>query len=279
MKLAVNLWTVYGWNLPETPGPDVVKALAEMGSQGVELIVDEGPNSPEVLLSRKVELMTLLADAGLTVPGVGTTLFWRYNLASQDKDLRRRGIELIRQGCEVANAFEAPCVLILAGQQEPHIEYARSYATAISSVREAAQYAADMGVVIGVENVQGNFVSSPGEYAQFLADVDHPAVQAYLDFGNGASIGPSYPENWITAVRGRTATVHAKDYDTALKSYVCCGLGDLNWADIFAALEDIGYDGYLTVETPPRGYGASQPTLASGLHAAQTSLSWLAHFI
>jgi hexulose-6-phosphate isomerase len=279
MKLAVNLWTVYGWDLSETVSAEVVKALAAMGSQGVELIVDETYNTPELLLSRKQELSALLAEAGLGVPGVGTTLFWRFNLASQDDNLRRRGIELIREGCRVAQAFGGGVFLILAGQQEPGTEYARSYETAITSVRQGAEYAADLGVVIGVENVMSNFVCSPGEYAQFIADVDHPSVQAYLDFGNGVSVGPSYPENWITAVKGRIAAVHAKDYDRAFKAYVCCGLGDMPWEETFSALKSAGYDGYLTVETPPRGYGAGQPTRAAGLHAARTSLQWLAQFV
>ncbi len=279
MKLGVNLWTVYGWDLPEGVSAEVLKALAEMGCQGIELVVDENYNSPEELLRRRQELSALLAEMGLEVPGVGTTLFWRYNLASQDEALRRRGLALIREGCRVAEAFGAGAFLVLAGQQEPRTEYARSYETAINSLRQGAKYAADRGVVIGVENVQSNFISSPGEYAQFIADVDHPAVQAYLDFGNGMSVGPSYPENWITAVKGRIATVHAKDYDREFEAYVCCGLGDLSWEDTFSTLKEIGYNGYLTVETPPKGYGKGQPSLAAGLHAARTSLQWLAQFI
>lgn len=279
MKLGVNLWTVYGWDLPEMVSADVLGALAAMGSQGVELIIDEHHNTPESLLRRKEELGSLLADAGLEVPAVATGLFWRYNLASQDEDVRARGMELIRQGCGVAQAYGAKCVLILAGQQETHVEYARSYTTAITSVREAAEYAVDQGIVIGVENVQGNFLCSPAEYARFLADVDHPSVQAYLDFGNGASVGPGYPENWIMAVKGRIAQVHAKDYDVGFESYACCGLGDLVWEDVFSALRAVGYDDYLIVETPPRGYGRGRPTRAAGLHAARTSLSWLAQFV
>jgi L-ribulose-5-phosphate 3-epimerase len=245
----------------------------------VELIIDGHHNTPESLLRRKEELGSLLADAGLEVPAVATGLFWRYNLASQDEDVRARGMELIRQGCGVAQAYGAKCVLILAGQQETHVEYARSYTTAITSVREAAEYAVDQGIVIGVENVQGNFLCSPAEYARFLADVDHPSVQAYLDFGNGASVGPSYPENWITAVKGRIAMVHAKDYDVGFESYVCCGLGDLVWEDVFSALRAVEYDDYLIVETPPKGYGRVRPTRAAGLHAARTSLSWLTWFV
>jgi sugar phosphate isomerase/epimerase len=279
MKLAVNLWTIYGWNLPEPVSAEVLRALAQMGSQGVELVVDEGPNAPGALVSRRQELSALLTALGMEVPGIGTTLFWRYNLASQDESLRGRGLELIRNGCRVAQAFGAPVLLILAGQQEPRTEYARSYATSIETVRQGAQIAAEMGVVLGVENVNTSLLGSPGEYAHYLADVDHPAVQAYLDFGNGMGVGPSYAENWVTAVQGRIAAVHAKDYDHAANSYVCCGLGDVAWEETFAALRSVGYEGYLTVETPPRGHGSGQPTRAAGLHAARTSLQWLAQFL
>jgi len=41
MKLGVNLWTIYGGELPEAASSEVIKALAEMGSQGVELAIDE----------------------------------------------------------------------------------------------------------------------------------------------------------------------------------------------------------------------------------------------
>jgi sugar phosphate isomerase/epimerase len=82
MKLAVNLWTVYGWNLPEPVSADVLRALARMGSQGVELVIDDGANSAEILLNRRQELSALLAECHLETPSIGTALFWRYNLAS-----------------------------------------------------------------------------------------------------------------------------------------------------------------------------------------------------
>jgi len=278
MKLGVNLWTVYGWELPEPVSGELIKALAEMGSQGIELVLDEGHNTPEILLERREELTALLADTGQEVSSVGTVLFWRYNLASQDEVLRGRGIETIRAGCRVARAFGAPVFLVVAGQQERGMEYARSYETAVDSLRQAASYAADQGVIIGVENVPSNLLCSPGEYARFIADVDHPSVQAYLDFGNGASIGSGYPENWITAVRGRTAMVHAKDYDQGFKAFVCCGQGDLDWNAVFSALRQVAYDGYLIVETPPKG-GRVEPSRAAGLQAAHASLAWLDQFV
>ena len=276
MKLAVNLWTVYGWNLPEPVSVEVLRELARLGSQGVELVIDDGENSAETLLDRHQELSALLAEFHLETPSIGTALFWRYNLASQDESMRRKGLELVHDGCRVAQAYGAPVLLILAGQQEAQTEYTRSYTTSVETMRQAARIAADAGVTLGVENVGTSLLGSPGEYAGYLADVDHPSVQAYLDFGNGMSVGPSFAENWVTAVAGRIAAVHAKDYDGAVNSHVCCGLGDVDWERTFAALRAAGYDGFLTVETPPRGHGSRPPaTRAAGLHAARTSLQWL----
>lgn len=276
MKLAVNLWTVYGWDLPAPVSAEVLRALARMGSQGVELVIDDGANSAEALIARRQELAALLAECQLETPSIGTGLFWRYNLASQDETMRRKGLELVRDGCRVAQAYGASVLLVLAGQQEAQTDYARSYATSVETMREAAQIAAAAGVTLGVENVRKSILGSPGEYARYLADIDHPAVQAYLDFGNGMSVGPSFAENWVTAVAGRIAAVHAKDYDGVVDSHVCCGLGDVNWGRTLAALRDAGYTGFLTVETPPHGHGGRAPqTLATGLHAARTSLQWL----
>jgi L-ribulose-5-phosphate 3-epimerase len=278
MRVGMNLWTIYGWNLPEFVSPDVLRSIGKLGVRGVELVLDDGANSADQLLSRRAAVQAILTECGLEVPSVASARFWVHNLASQDAAVRQRGLDHIRDGCQVTRAYGAKVFLVVAGQGEPRTEYARTYATAVASLREAASYAADQGVVIGVENVGTNLLCSPGEYAQFLADVDHPAVQAYLDFGNGFSVGNGYAENWVTAMRGRIAMVHAKDYDRSLKAHVCCGLGDVPWDDVFTALRDVGYDDYVTVETPPLG-GRGKIPLAVGLNAAETSARWLSRFI
>jgi L-ribulose-5-phosphate 3-epimerase len=278
MRIGINLWTIYGWSLPELVSADVLRAIGALGATGVELVLDDRSNSADELLGHQAELKAILAESGLAVPSVASALFWRYNLASQDPSTRQHGIEIIRDGCRVAQAYGAKVFLIVAGQQEPRTPYAKTYATAVATLREAATYAADLGITIGVENVGTSLLCSPGEYAGFLADVAHPSVQAYLDFGNGASVGNGFGENWVTALQGRIAMVHAKDYDRGLRTHPCCGQGDVAWEDVFAALREVAYDDYLIVETPPReGRGLSNR--AAGLAAAETSARWLTRFV
>jgi L-ribulose-5-phosphate 3-epimerase len=278
IKIGVNLWTVYGWNVPEPILPEVLRAVGGTGVAGVELVLDESANTADALLGRRAELQAALASAELEVPSVATTLFWRYNLASQDPQVRRRALGIVRDGCRLARGYGARVFLVVAGVQEHNTEYARTYDTAVETFQEAARLADGDGVILGIENVPSSFLSTPREYAQFLADVDRPAVRAYLDPANGAALGNGYPENWVTAVRGRIAMAHAKDYDRRLRVHVPCGQGELGWDAIVATLRSVGYDDYLMIETPPMG-GQGRFGVEAGIAAAETSAKWLRRYV
>ena len=276
-KVGVNLWTVYGWSPPETVTPEMLRTIGALGGQAVELVVDEAQNTEEALLARKDVLLAALQESGMDVPSIASALFWRYNLASQDASLRAKGLALVEQECRVAQAFGAGAILIVAGIQEPHTDYDRSYETAVATVRQAAASAEKYGVAIGVEHVPANFLTTPREYARFLSDVGHPLVQAYVDVGNAWGTYGGYPENWVNAVRGRIAMAHVKDY-SAQGGFDVCGRGNLDWHAALGALRGAGYRGALMVETPP-GYGRGEPDIAAGIEAARASVGWLRDFV
>ncbi len=276
-KLGLSLWTIYGWKPEETVNPEMLKAIAGMGAQAVELVVDESYNTEELLLKHRPELQAALEAVGLEVPSVASGLFWQYNLGSQDAALRQKATGLIQKECRLARAFGAHAILIVAGLQEPNTEYDRTYETAVHTLRGVAGYAQDYDVVIGVEHVPANFLTTPREYARFLADVGHPNVQAYVDIGNarGTYNGPS--ENWVRAVRDRIAMVHVKDWSPKT-GFEICGRGELDWDSSMAALEEAGYQGAFIIETPP-GYGHGGQDIPAGLEAARESLSWLKGYL
>jgi len=274
MQLGMNLWTVYGWRLPARPDEQVIAALAAMGVRAVELVVDEDANSVENLLAHREELQALLTKYGMVVPSIASALFWQYNLGSTDAETRNHAVNIIEGMCQVAQAFGASTVLIVAGLQEPHTPFVQTWDNAVRSVRRAARTAEELDILIGVENVGCNFLSSPGEMAGFIADVDHPQVGVYLDLGNAMSLLNGYPENWCTTLAGKIVCVHIKDYDPELGRSVNCGEGKLPWAEVLPVLKACGYDGYLFIETPPN----PASDLDGGLAAAQASLTGMKPF-
>ncbi len=274
MKIGMNLWTVYSWDMPEHLSEYVAKALAEMGIDAVELVVDEGANGVEALLADQQEVKATLDRYGLKVPSIASGLFWRYNLASRDEDVRQHAISLAKGSCRVAAAYGAKAILVLGGLQEPHTPFALTWNNAIRSLREVGRAAEECGVLVGVENVASNFLDSPGEMARFLEDVGHPNVGCYLDLGNVMYVLKGYPENWCTALAGRIAAVHVKDVSRKTGAIVNCGQGDLPWGQVLPVLRESGYDGYLMVETPPTSGG-----IDAGLAAARQSYAGLKPFV
>ncbi len=274
MKIGMNLWTVYGWQMPEHISAHVAGALAALGVEGIELVVDEGANSVDRLLADQQDIKATLAQYGLRVPSVASGLFWQRNLAARDEPERRRAVELAKGACRVAAAYGAKTILVLGGLQEPHTPYALSWNNAIRSLREVARLAEELGVLVGVENVASNFLCSPREMANFIEAVGHPNVGAYLDLGNAMYVAKGQPENWCTALAGHIVAVHVKDVERKTGAIVNCGRGDLPWGEVLPVLKECGYDEYLFVETPPDSGG-----IEAGLQAASESYVGLKPFV
>jgi hexulose-6-phosphate isomerase len=77
-------------------------------------------------------------------------------------------------------------------------------------------------------------------------------VGALLDTGNLIAFG--YPDQWIRILGPRIKEIHLKDYRESaggIGGFVGLLEGDVNWPEVIAALNEIGYDGFLTAEVFP----------------------------
>jgi len=280
MKIAVNLWTIYGWKPEDTLSEDVLNKLKIFGAEGIELIMDEHHFAMDKLLESLPRFSSYLQRYGLDASGVATGLFWQYNPGSQQPEVREKVLQIIRNECKIAQAYGAPIVLVIPGMQESRVDYNQTYETAVKTIRQGAEYAAEYNVTIGLENVATNFLQSPREFIKFLRDVDSPNVRAYFDMGNVLAAHQDYPENWICTLGERILCVHAKDYDKANTSpsgFRLCGKGSLDWMEIFTALRRVSYDGFVVIETPPgNGVGVA---LETGLQAAKLGIDWLREYV
>jgi L-ribulose-5-phosphate 3-epimerase len=131
------------------------------------------------------------------------------------------------------------------------------------SVKKLIPIAEETKVLIALENVWNNFCVRPELFKWLVASFQSPWVKAYFDIGNhvkysvvvqGDEVKTAYPpELWIRTYGPLLAKVHMKDYKIAAdgKSGKFCPIGDgsVNWPAVRQALEDVGYDGWLTDET------------------------------
>ena len=115
-----------------------------------------------------------------------------------------------------------------------------------------APYAAARGVVIGIENIWNKFLLSPLEMRDYIDEIASPWVGVFLDVGNMLAFG--YPQHWIRILGRRIRKIHFKDYRRGmpgLAGFVDLLAGDVDWAAVTDALEEIGYAGWVNAEMCP----------------------------
>ncbi len=202
---------------------------------------------------------------------------------AKDPAKRKAAVKTTRRLVEVAEAYGAPVMLLVPGRVggvempkpsqfdlefDPRtLELKRAAASggfaayvaaqndatkyAQDALAELAPFAAERGVVLGLENVWNNLWVKPDFMAAFVRSFENPWVKAYLDLGNHVRYAPA--EKWLAALSDQIVKLHIKDFriDRAAPnegSFVRLGEGTIDWKRVRRAIDAIGYNGWVSVE-------------------------------
>jgi L-ribulose-5-phosphate 3-epimerase len=144
---------------------------------------------------------------------------------------------------------------VVKGDNEKYKAYIEAHNRSMDSARERVAalipVAEETKVVIALENVWNNFCVKPAIFKWMVASFKSPWVKAYFDVGNHVKyITP--PEVWIREFGSLLAKVHIKDFqlnpDNHGGRFVHPRDGSVNWPAVRQALDDVGYNGWLTIE-------------------------------
>lgn len=255
MKKGISIWS-----FPNQPLKDSF-ALAKMaGFDGVEVALDE---TGEINLnSTEEELLAIKKSAeecGIELYSVASGLYWSYWLTDDDASIREKAKSIVKKQLEVAKILGCDTILVLPGCvnaefNDPNkiVDYKVAYQRSLDAINELKGYAEELKVNIGLENVWNKFLVSPMEMNDFIEKIGSDYVGSYFDVGNVLFNG--YPEHWIRILGNKIKKVHFKDFRTnpgGLNSFVDILAGDVNYPEVMKALEEVGYDGWVTGEMIP----------------------------
>lgn len=160
--------------------------------------------------------------------------------------------ESIRLSVRAAELLGSNVILVAFFKDSaPDMKREESYGPVVATLQKAAVGAAEAGVVLGLENSL-----NPADNGKLVDLIGHPAVRVYYDLYNMETYGhrgESVPGVKLLG-RERICAVHVKNGDKLLETP-----GPVDWPAAFAALQEIGYDGWLTYET---GHKSTEACLA-----------------
>jgi sugar phosphate isomerase/epimerase len=203
---------------------------------------------PRTSLAYLRDLKTCADSLGLQIIGIGV----HNDFGRREANFRQAEVVKVKHWIEVAQALGAPLVRIFAGR--PEGPAAERWADMIAALREAATFAAEARLTLGLENHNGaSFAPTADGILRILEEVRAPALQHLLDTGNYADGWPSIAKTASLAVH-----VHAKFWHVAADG----SEPDIDYPRVLGLLRAHGYRGWLSFE-----YEADEPE-ATGLPRA-----------
>jgi D-psicose/D-tagatose/L-ribulose 3-epimerase len=242
MQLGVSTWV---WTSPATT--EVLETLlphiASLGFDVIELPI-ETVGQFDVARVGELARGHGLDVSVCAVIGPGRDLL----LAGEAEE----GVRYLRSCIDVAQALGSPTV---AGpfysavgrcwRSTPE-ERARDVEQVARTLRAIGKYAADRGVMLGVETLnrfETSFLNTTAQAIELIERVDHPSVGLALDVFH-LGIEEKHVGDALRAAGRRLVHLQVAENDRGTP-----GTGSLPWRDIAKALQEIEYTGRVVIET------------------------------
>ncbi|MBJ44002.1 MAG: xylose isomerase [Planctomycetaceae bacterium] len=223
---------------------DKFVAAKEAGFDGIEM------NSPgmDVEATRHA-----IEQSGLPVDGTVCSSHWNIRHSSADAAERAQALRDLKTAIRDTHAVGGNTALLVVGHGKDGPEQ-EIWKRSIDNISAALPLAAELGVYIAVENVwnhflydhQGDQQQSAEKYARFVDELNSPWVGMQFDIGNHWKYGSM--GDWIRQLGRRIVKLDLKGFSRQKDKFTKIGEGDLDWADVRAALDEIGFAGWAAAE-------------------------------
>jgi len=241
VKFGVNLliWTA---NF-DASHLSLLPRIRSAGFDGVEVLMYKGRDFAVA------ELRKGLDDTGMECT-ICSVMVDGLSLISDDAGIRAKAVGLLREN--IATAAEVGARMIagpmyspvgyLAGRRRTVDEWKR----AVESWQALGPWLAQHDVVAAIEPLnrfETYFLNTAEDAARFCDEVGHPNVGILFDTFHANIEEKSIADGYRMVAR------HLKHVHTCENDRGTPGSGHVEWAEVFGALEEIGYDGWLTIES------------------------------
>ena len=252
MKLGMNM-LLWSTDVSGSEYDATFAMLKEAGFDGVEVPIFDREIDKYAELGRRLDALGL---ERIAVGARGAA----DDPISADPAVRAEAAAATRANLDAAAALGAPLICgplaaplgVFSGAPPTADEKARS----VEYLQKVAPYAEERGVTIALEYLsrfEMYLTNTAADLAALVREVGHPYCRMMYDTFH-AHIEEKDPRAALQACKDVLVHVHLSESDRSTP-----GTGQVAWETTFAALGEIGYDGWVSIEA----FGGSLPDLAA----------------
>ncbi len=222
---------------------DLIKKVADMGYDGVEILFGD----LDVLDAAATRKAREAAKVGLTACAIMPE---NASLTSEDAAVRQKGVERLTRivditaemgGEAAAGPLYAP-VRYLPGRERTPDEWK----WAVEGLRAGAEHAERANILLAIETLnrfETYMINTTADALKLVREVNHPNLKVQIDTFH-AHIEEKDTAAAIRAAGPLLGHFHACENDRGVP-----GTGQVRWNEIFAALREVNYRGWITIES------------------------------
>ncbi len=246
MKFAICNEIYQGWKVE-----DAIEHAAKTGYDAMEIApFTVSQYVHDIPASRRQEIRASAEKAGIAISGIHWVLVQAegMHMTSPDAAVRAKTKRYFVDLVDFCADLGGKSIVVGSPKQrsmEGDVTFEQAWTWATDAFRDAVKLAEDRGVTICFEPlapVETNFVNTAVEAIRFSQQFESPAMKIILDVKAMCSEQKAIPDI-IRDSWPNFAYFHANDAN--LKGP---GFGDVDFVPIAAALKEVGYDGYVSVE-------------------------------
>jgi sugar phosphate isomerase/epimerase len=256
---------------------DALEIIADLGYGGAAITLDVHHLDPFALdaeeqYQRAVELCDDLELQTVIETGARFLLDSRRKhqptLIDPDPDEREIRSNFLKLAVDVASAFASDAVSFWSGSIDAEGD---RMGRLVEECQRLADYAGERGVRLAFEPEPGMFIDTMPKFAELHEKVNRSNFGLTLDLGHLVCQGELPIGRHIRQWKDWLWNVHIEDMKAGIHDHLMFGEGELDFADAFAALKEIDYQGGVFVELSRHSYDA--------VTAARTSMEFLKRFL
>ncbi|MCX7664985.1 MAG: sugar phosphate isomerase/epimerase [Gemmataceae bacterium] len=258
MKLAFSTNGYLRFSFSET-----CQRLSKIGYKGVEIMADVPHAWPAYLLpEQKQALRDSLASNGLSISNINSfmmhaisdrrQLYWFPSWIEPDLNYRRVRVDHTKRALTLAKELGAKCITTEpGGPVEVGASWQGALKTFVEEIKPVAEHAEKEGVLLLVEPEPALLIETAEQFEEFMRHIDSPAVGLNFDIGHQFCVGED-PAESVRRLARWIKHVHLEDIaGSRVHHHLIPGEGAIDFASVLKALQEIQYNGWVTIELYP----------------------------
>jgi len=242
---------------------DTIRKIAELGYSGIEVLADVPHAWPSFLLEeRKQSIRDHLNRHNLSIANINAFMmnavadprqpYWHPGWTDPDPHYRAIRREHTQRALRLAKEIGAPNITTEPGgwltPEQSWQEAARIFYDEIMGCVELAE---QLEVALLIEPEPELMIEKFDQYLEFTSRIDSPWIGLNFDIGHAYCVGED-PQDWVAKMAPHTRHYHFEDIaPTRVHKHLIPGHGAIDFRATLRAIEQTGYDGWITVELYP----------------------------